>query len=184
MDKPYETIYTIKIPPGLYEINGEHKKLEHYVYVRTDTLTAPPVADGEVREAVDQIKEWISQDRTRTWLPSIEALETLIRAATAKKDCDLPETLPCDVTIGVANFMRGTPTRLVTQKIKWWQDMKYKGEVAPKNRCSPEKSCDALVKALEKLLKTCVVAEQVPEQGTIKMAWEALAAYRKTEGGE
>jgi len=63
----------------------------------------------------------------------------------------LPEKLPCDVTIGVATFRRGVPTRLVLEKIQWWQDMVDKGETPPVNgrpqRQQPEVLIDDMCRA-------------------------------------
>ena len=51
-----------------------------------------------------------------------------------EKGEELPLTLPCDVTIGAGNFMRGTPTKNVINKLKWWSKALTEGKEAPKNR--------------------------------------------------
>lgn len=68
-----------------------------------------------------------------------EALAALDRIEAVETVTGMSETLPCDVTIGVATFRRGVPTRLVLEKIKWWQGMKEKGMDAPQNRCHRQK---------------------------------------------
>ncbi len=74
---------------GVHVTNEHDKKelQERYNRIKT-ALTAQPVTDDEVMEA---IKEWQSMKtafQIENWHNAINVVETLIRAATAPKNCD------------------------------------------------------------------------------------------------
>lgn len=200
MDKSYETIYTIKIPPGLYEINGEHRKLENFVYVRTHTLTAPPVADDEVRDAFSMPRVLYVNEPTERPDGSL-----MYEADAGRFHCQhkyiLAETMPADwhedsslktwfpITSEEIEKLRAATAKNVCEcEAKFWCD-KWSDEVNTHAHVMRENaklrgSCDALVKAMTKV-QTISAHMQSKRSGDINwILSEALAEHRKTEGGD
>lgn len=135
----------------------------------------PPRPQG-VKEALDYFSERYPAELESGDLCPHEFEKNLsIVIAAARTGHDLPEKLPCDVTIGAGIFRRGVPTRLVLEKIKWWQDMVDKGETPPVNR-RPTADCTCTVK---ERYSGCRIECDVPqrEDGEAEQHFDDVAVY-------
>lgn len=110
---------------GILEYPPNHPRFHDEKYPENNTRPE------DLRRAVTVAQSLMERYRQETQVyfvaSALNQLADITKAEAVSILSDLPEKLPCDVSIGAGIFRAGVDTRIVLEKIKWWQERAEEG---------------------------------------------------------